>query len=213
MKREDFLKGLGLVSAGALLPFKHAFADSGDVTLSSCILTPTKEEGPFPYTADGTTLCEICNPLDRSNVTTNSSDGAIQTGVPLTLNITVVNVDASCAVVSGARVDIWHCNKDGYYSGYSGQSGGLSTAANSYLGKDFLRGYQLTNASGVAQFITIYPGWYYPRGTHIHFDVFVGGVLVKQTQVTFDKTISDTVQTSSLYAAHGANTTVILHKG
>jgi len=208
MKRQDFLKGLGLVGVGALLPLKKAFADSGDRTLSTCILTPTKEEGPFPYTADGTTLCEICNPLDRSNVTTNSSDGAVQTGVPLTLTLTVVNLDADCGVVSGARVDIWHCNKDGYYSGYANQSGGLSTDSNSYLGKDFLRGYQMTNAAGQVTFTTIFPGWYYPRATHIHLDTFVDSVLQKQTQVAFDKTIANTVQTSTLYAAHGANTTL-----
>ena len=208
MERKSFLKGLGLVSVGALLPLKKSLADSGERTLSTCTLTPTKEEGPFPYTADGTTKCEICNPLERSNITTNTSDSAVQTGVPLTLNITVENSDESCAAVSGARLDIWHCNKDGYYSGYSGETGGLSTASTSYLGMDFLRGYQITDSSGLASFTTIFPGWYSPRATHIHFELFVGGVLKKMTQVAFDKTIADTVHTSTLYAAHGTNPTL-----
>lgn len=39
----------------------------------------------------------------------------------------------------------------------------------------FCRGVQLTGADGVADFLTIYPGWYQGRDTHIHVKVHVGG--------------------------------------
>jgi protocatechuate 3,4-dioxygenase beta subunit len=38
-------------------------------------------------------------------------------------------------------------------------------------GKKFLRGYQTTDANGVAEFLTIYPGWYPGRAVHIHFKI------------------------------------------
>lgn len=163
-------------------------------TNGGCVVSPTETEGPYPY-AGG----EITNPLNRADVT------AGQTGAPLALNFIVTNVNDNCNVVANARVDIWHCNKDGYYSGYANQLGVSGTL--SYVGQTWLRGYQVTDASGVAKFTTIYPGWYSGRATHIHIEVYVNNVLKKITQITFSETISDAVHVSSLYAAHGKNTT------
>jgi protocatechuate 3,4-dioxygenase beta subunit len=39
----------------------------------------------------------------------------------------------------------------------------------------FLRGLQFTDARGVAEFVTIYPGWYFGRAIHIHTKVHVQG--------------------------------------
>jgi protocatechuate 3,4-dioxygenase beta subunit len=39
----------------------------------------------------------------------------------------------------------------------------------------FLRGVQLTDSSGRAEFSTIYPGWYSGRAIHIHVKTHVGG--------------------------------------
>jgi protocatechuate 3,4-dioxygenase beta subunit len=39
----------------------------------------------------------------------------------------------------------------------------------------FLRGVQITDAKGAAEFVTIYPGWYQGRTLHIHLKVHVGG--------------------------------------
>jgi protocatechuate 3,4-dioxygenase beta subunit len=163
-------------------------------TASGCLVAPTETEGPYPY-AGG----EINNPLNRADVTGG------QTGVPLTLNFVVTNANDNCNVVANARVDIWHCNKDGYYSGYANQPGISGTL--SYVGQTWLRGYQTTDAKGATKFTTIYPGWYSGRATHIHIEVYVNNVLKKTTQITFSETISDAVHISTLYAAHGKNTT------
>ncbi len=196
MQRKDFLRNsFGIIGISTVL----VDACKKDVTgtpsgSDDCIVSPTEVEGPYPYPGG-----EITNPLERADVT------AGQTGVPLTLMFTVTDANNDCALVQNARVDIWHCNKDGYYSGYAGQSGILGTK--SYTGETWLRGYQLTDANGAAQFNTIYPGWYGGRATHIHMEVFVNNVLKKTTQITFPETVSDTVHVSTLYAAHGVNTT------
>jgi protocatechuate 3,4-dioxygenase beta subunit len=161
---------------------------------STCVTTPTEEEGPFPYPGG-----ESTDPLDRSDVTGG------QSGVSLQLNFVVVNTNDSCNTVENVRVDIWSCNANGYYSGYDDQAGGLSTVSNSYGGETWLRGYQLSDSAGAIQFTTIYPGWYSGRATHLHIEVYISGVLKKTSQVAFPETISDLVQVSTYYSAHGVN--------
>ncbi|MBL7864948.1 MAG: intradiol ring-cleavage dioxygenase [Cyclobacteriaceae bacterium] len=200
--RKEFLRRIG--AAGIIVPVATACAKddpsptttttSTTTTSGSCSVMPTETEGPFPYPGG-----EANNPLQRVDVTEG------QPGVPLALTLTVVNVNNSCAVVSGARVDIWCCNKDGYYSGYGGQPGLLGTQ--SYIGQTWLRGFQLTDSEGKAKFTSIYPGWYGGRATHIHLEVFVGGVMKKTSQMAFSESVSDVVHVSSLYASHGINTT------
>lgn len=196
MERKDFLKNsVGLLSVATLLnACKKTDTSSGSASTSGCAYTPEEVEGPYPYVGG-----EITNPLQRADVT------AGQTGLPLDISFIVVNTNSNCAAVQNARVDIWHCNKDGYYSGYGSQTGG-SLGTQSYVGQTWLRGYQLTDATGKVTFNTIYPGWYQGRATHIHFEVFVNNVLKKTGQITFPETISDAVHQTSLYAAHGINT-------
>ncbi len=207
MERKNFLKNsIGLLSAAAIINACKKEDVSGTTTGTTsgttagsssggCNTMPTEVEGPYPYVGG-----EITNPLQRADVTGG------QTGLPLTLNLIVVNTNSSCAAVSGARVDIWHCNKDGYYSGYGNQTGG-SLGTQSYLGQTWLRGYQLADTEGKLAFNTIYPGWYQGRATHIHIEVFVNNVLKKTGQITFAETVSDAVHLSALYAAHGINAT------
>ena len=121
-------------------------------------------------------------------------------GLSLTLTLTVVNVNASCAAISGAAVEIWQCDAEGHYSEYA-QPGYNGT------GQTFLRGLQTTNSSGQATFLTIYPGWYAGRATHIHVEIFVKGVSVKTTQVAFPEDITRLVYATGVYASHGQNST------
>lgn len=130
-----------------------------------------------------------------------------KTGVPLTLLLKLVNVNASCAPISNAAIYIWHCDKDGVYSGYSGQTGGVNAS-----GQMFLRGVQYTSSSGEAVFQTVYPGWYSGRITHIHFRVYLGSSLsgsgTVTSQLAFPPDVTTAVYQSALYAARGQNTSV-----
>ena len=115
MERKSFLKnGILLLGNSSIIldACKKTAATGGGGTTGNCLAAPDETEGPYPYVGG-----EINNPLQRADIT------AGQTGLPLTLNFVIVNSNNNCAAVNGARVDIWHCNKDGYYSGYGNQIG------------------------------------------------------------------------------------------
>lgn len=159
-----------------------------------CTLIPTETIGPFPLS----TLLDNSSVL-RENVAED------KTGVPLQVKIKLVNVNDSCKPVS-AYVYIWHCDKDGFYSGYS-QSNNAGQS-----GKTYCRGVQYTDTSGVAHFTTIYPGWYAGRITHIHFQIFLTtyGSTARSTaisQMAFPAETTKAVYQTSLYTK-GQNTSV-----
>ncbi|MES2265498.1 MAG: intradiol ring-cleavage dioxygenase [Bacteroidota bacterium] len=192
MERKNFLRTFVLAAAAGPILIDACKKDSVSTTVSdpsgvtsatdtnagssACRVTPTEVEGPYPYPGG-----EYKNPLNRIDILGG------QTGVPLTLNLVVVNVNDNCNVVPNARVDIWHCSKDGYYSGHANQNG------KSFVGETFLRGYQTADDKGAVTFKTIYPGWYSGRATHIHFEIFVNGVLKKAAQFAFPENISNAV--------------------
>lgn len=64
-------------------------------------------------------------------------------------------------------------------------------------GQKFFRGYQVTDATGKAQFTTIYPGWYQARAVHIHFKVLATPADGKDSEFTsqlfFDESLADLV--------------------
>jgi protocatechuate 3,4-dioxygenase beta subunit len=59
--------------------------------------------------------------------------------------------------------------------------------------RTFMRGVQRTNAKGLAEFRTVYPGWYQGRTVHIHVKVQLGGSVVHTGQLYF----SDALPTPS----------------
>jgi len=155
----------------------------------SCVLTPEQTEGPY----------FVDDKLLRSDIRTDPSDGSIQQGLPLLLRLNVFNV-AECQPVPNAIVDVWHCNANGIYSDVKDRS--FDTR-----GKQFLRGYQLTDAQGKVEFITIYPGWYEGRTVHIHFKVRTDPKQGKRREFTsqlyFSDDLSDQIFNSAPYSARG----------
>jgi protocatechuate 3,4-dioxygenase beta subunit len=204
MERKDFLKGLGVIGIGSVLPLKKANAAIGSMNSilhpeGACILIPGETEGPYVFDLSGNAT------MFRQDI----REGNPGTSVNLTL--TVVNVNDNCNPIPNARVDIWHCNKDGYYSEFANQPGYLGTQ--SHVGETFFRGIQLTDASGQVQFITVYPGWYPGRVTHIHFQVFLNSVLKATSQAAFPDSLTTQVYNTSLYSAHGQNSTTNSNDG
>ena len=159
-------------------------------TTGSCVVTDTETDGPYPlYNSRGSALQRV-----------DVREG--KTGLQLDMTITVKNVNNSCAVLPNARVDIWYCDKDGYYSGYS-NSGYLGTQNNT--AKTFLRGLQYADANGQVKFTGIYPGWYQGRATHLHVQVYVDNTLKLTSQIAFPEAINTAVYNTDLYKAHGQN--------
>ena len=121
--------------------------------------------------------------------------------MPLTLTVSLVDANASCAPIKGARIDVWHCDADGVYSG-------VSQPGNDTTGETFCRGIQLTDANGQATFQTVYPGWYQGRITHVHFQVFLDSGLAATSQIAFPEEVTAAVYAVDPYATKGPNTSV-----
>ncbi|WP_320065927.1 hypothetical protein [Micromonospora sp. RTGN7] len=68
--------------------------------------------------------------------------------------------------------------------------------------KRYLRGAQVTNADGIVEFITVWPGWYRGRTVHIHAMVHVNNNRVLTTQVMFDEALNTKVFAAAPYATH-----------
>ncbi len=161
----------------------------------ACIATsPTATEGPY----------WVDERLNRSDIRTDPSDGSVQQGTPLTLAITVQETNGStCTPLAGAWVDIWHCGYQGLYS---------DEQANNTVGKKFLRGYQVSDDTGLVNFTTVYPGWYSGRAVHIHLRVrtFNGSSQYDEftSQLFFTESTTDTVHATAPYNTRGRRDTV-----
>jgi protocatechuate 3,4-dioxygenase beta subunit/uncharacterized membrane protein len=160
----------------------------------SCTLTPTETQGPYPLLAILSNAAMV-----RSDI----REG--KTGVPLTLTLKIQDLSAGCSPVSGAAVYIWHCDKDGLYSGYNASNNA------GQQGLTYLRGIQLTDANGEVRFTTLYPGWYAGRITHIHFQVYLNNNLAvtatATSQLAFPQAVTQAVYASALYTK-GQNSSV-----
>ena len=195
-RRAALLLGLGAIAAActgrspsASLPSPSAniTPTASSVATPACVVTPAETEGPY----------FVDERLNRSDITTDPSAGTRRSGVPLTLTFQVSRVSSGgCTVLSAAQVDVWHCDAAGVYSDVSAQS---------TVGQRFLRGYQLTDADGIARFATIYPGWYGGRAVHIHFKVRTYSGATKSfefsSQLFFDDAVTDAVYTAAPYSS------------
>ena len=153
----------------------EASTETAATAAPDCVLMPELTEGPYYLDLD----------LVRSDITEGKS------GLPLDLRVTVVDA-GSCRPIEGAAVDVWHCDAEGAYSGVQGAEG-----------ETFCRGVQMTNGSGLAEFRTVFPGWYTGRAVHIHIKVSADGDQTHTGQVFFDQETLSAVYAAEPYAARG----------
>ncbi len=191
MQRKEFIKRLGLGSL--IIPFAAACGnddptpsnssgtDNGTGTSSgTCTETPSETAGPFPTKSPSSLV-----------MTDIRSD---RTGIEMNVLITIQNENVSCAALEGAIVDIWHCDRDGYYSEY----GGTGMQSVDMTAVHFLRGRQTTDKNGLVSFKTIFPGWYSGRAPHIHVHIYNGsGKSLLVTQIAFPTDVCNTVYTTA----------------
>lgn len=170
--RRSLLKALTVAPAAIIVPFAvRAEAERvGLISTDVCLLQPELTEGPF-Y-------------VDPQLIRTDITEG--RPGLPMQMRLQVV--DATCTPVEGARVDLWHCDSQGVYSGVKNLGGGPDMT-----GQTFLRGTQMTDAKGVASFQTLFPGWYPGRTTHMHYKVYLGDKTVLTSQVFFDEAVNQAI--------------------
>jgi protocatechuate 3,4-dioxygenase beta subunit len=169
--------GAGGLEAALSRPAEGASSGPAAVAagLVSCVLTPEQTEGPY-Y-------------VDDQKVRRDIREG--HPGIAMLLKTTVVDA-STCRPVKGAAVDIWHCDATGAYSGVNGDTG------------TFLRGIQRTDAKGLTTFLTIFPGWYQGRTTHIHVKVHLGGNVVHTGQLYFPEASVTAATKVAPYSGRGA---------
>ena len=167
MNRKEFLSGLGIAGIGSLIPSQLVRRSKEFSAPPGCTLIPSETAGPFPLDLSENTA------FFRQDLREDRE------GVQLNVKIRITGVD-NCEPMQNARVNIWHCDKDGLYSGYD-QNNNQGQAGLSYL-----RGYQFTDSNGEVEFTTILPGWYTGRICHIHFQVYVSSSYSAISQLTFD---------------------------
>ena len=149
------------------------------IGLVDCDRTPSQTEGPYYF--------------DTGELRRNITEGL--PGTPLLVSLRLVEA-GSCEPVAGATVDIWHTDVSGVYSGYPGQGDDTTD-------ETFLRGKQVTDANGIAEFETIYPGWYPTRTVHIHFMAYTDERHLVTSQLYFPDTVSEAVYQTEPYTVRG----------
>ncbi|MFF1303375.1 intradiol ring-cleavage dioxygenase [Streptomyces sp. NPDC058307] len=190
------------LAVGAAAPATPTAHTAPVAAAAVCTLTKEMTEGPY-Y-------------LDGQYVRSDITEG--KTGFPLKLALTVVD-DDTCATISNALVEIWHCDALGEYSGYVGKNGHNEPDSGT-----FLRGGVLTDSSGVARITTVYPGWYIGRCVHIHVKVhvgvtltsdgsFTGGTELHTGQLFFNETVTAKVGALSPYSANTVRRTTLAQDG
>lgn len=175
---------------------------------NTCTLTPDTTQGPYYFDADKI----------RGDIREDRQ------GARLRLALKVQDSE-TCAALPNAVVEIWHCDAAGLYSGAEDQSsGGGGTPPGPPPGggdqppgeqpgggdqdlvptddKRYLRGAQVSNAEGVVEFTTIWPGWYRGRTVHVHVMVHVSNERVLTSQLMFDEELNAAVFAQRPYAAH-----------
>jgi protocatechuate 3,4-dioxygenase beta subunit len=169
MRRRALLAGLAM--GGAALSLWAAWGGAEVVTGTgpdgaTCIALPAETPGPFP--ADGTNVHDgqTVNILTKAGVIREdirTSIGGLTPaaqGVPVALEITLLDVRRSCAPLGGMAVYAWQCDAEGVYSIYGAPD------------RNYLRGVGISDAEGRVRFTTVFPGCYPGRWPHIHFEVF-----------------------------------------
>jgi len=155
----------------------------------SCVARPAIEQGPF----------FVDEKLNRSDVRTDPSDGSATPGVPLEITFRLARLSgASCTALAGGTIDIWSASASGEYS---------DIASEGTAGKKFLRGFQTTDADGVATFTTNYPGWYRGRTVHLHVKIRPTSGQALTTQLFFDDALSDKLFALPPYSGRGQRDT------
>lgn len=163
---------------------------------------PQETGGPYP--GDGSNGPNVLTQsgIVRSDITKSfGSASGVATGVPLTVELTVVDADQDKAL-EGAAVYLWHCDAQGRYSLYS----------DGVTNENYLRGVQAADGSGKVTFTTIFPAAYMGRWPHIHFEVYAStaeatkaGQITRTSQLALPKDVCSTVYATDGYDGSAQN--------
>ena len=176
-----------------------------------CILTSGQGEGPF----------FISSPIRRDIVED-------RVGKMMNFKMQVLKIP-DCTPVENAIVEIWHCDAEGNYSGYPEEITHDIWKIMMFLKKNsenigdnikpvsdarYLRGAQQSDANGMVEFNTIFPGWYEGRAPHIHFKIIANENEQITSQFYFKPEFCDDIYLNTEpYKAYGKSPYTIHNDG
>lgn len=180
----DVLADLDLDSDTGLVPSVDTPLTAADFGAAECALAPAATAGPYYFEVDQL----------RRDITEGKAGELLQLGFRV--------MDEDCNPIPDAVVDIWHCDALGYYAGFAYADPDEGVPAEIIADEDetFLRGIQATDIDGIAEFRTIYPGFYRIRAVHIHVKVHLNDRQLATTQTYFPDEISDRIYQMDPYS-------------
>ena len=191
MSRRRMLAGVGGAGALALIALTGTAADAA-------ALEEVESETAGPFPADGSNGPDVRTEsgIVRRDIRSSFGDlSGTAGGVPLDFSLVVLDLEG--APIAGAAVYAWHCDREGRYSLYS----------TGVTDQNYLRGIQVTDASGSVTFTSIFPACYSGRWPHIHFEVYSSlanattgaGPIVKTSQIAIPEDVARQVYATAGY--------------
>jgi len=162
-----------------------------------CVLTSKQTEGPF-----------FIDSAMRQDIREDRQ------GKTMHLNLQILRYP-ECTPIPNAKVEIWHCDAEGKYSGYPEELAHNIYGTLKLTGmKDgnikpmtearYLRGAQSSDENGNLKFITVFPGWYDPRTPHIHIKILIDDKEQLTSQFYFETEFQDKIFMSTApYSTYG----------
>ncbi len=190
----------------------------------ACVLTSEQEEGPY-YVDYDKVRRDITEGKQGVPLRLKIALVHAKKCTPLTnVALDIWHCDAG-GIYSGFTKDSMNMNRPGGFGGPGGPGGrppgpppdgfgpppggfgpppggGRSGGHGASDATRFLRGIQPTDASGIAEFATIYPGWYEGRAIHIHLKVHAGGHVAHTGQLFFPEDVTEKIANLQPYVKH-----------
>jgi protocatechuate 3,4-dioxygenase beta subunit len=194
---EDEPTTTGSASTGSSAPPPSLSTSADTDQAASCEEIPEETAGPYP--GDGSNGPNVLteSAIVRSDIRSSfgSSSGTAE-GIPLTVNLLLLDQANGCAALAGAAVYLWQCDREGRYSLYS----------DGITDQSYLRGVQEADSSGEVTFSTIFPACYMGRWPHIHFEVYPslaeatsGGNMLTTSQMALPEDVCSLVYATDGY--------------
>lgn len=235
-ERRQLLRGIGGMGAGILLsPLVHLFGCSTDTATGTDAQGTTDAgagsdagtgsstqwatggtavmSGSYadPFTVGLGSVCTLykASTLGPCHALTVERKDISEGGLGLPVRVSLLLVSSTCQPLSGATIEVWHCNPNGLYSGSDASNMCTNNDSAARAGRWF-RGIQTADSSGRVDFNTCFPGWYSSRTIHIHFTVRYNGKEFT-SQLFFDDSLNnEIIATQPLYKTRGAKDTTNL---
>ncbi|RZA27109.1 MAG: hypothetical protein EOP10_01270 [Proteobacteria bacterium] len=170
-------------------------------TNTTCSIIPEETAGPYPGDGSNGVNALVLSGIVRKNIKPSiGTSSKVAEGVPLSIEITLLNANGNCVELEGYAVYLWHCDRAGLYSMYS-------TAVKN---ENYLRGVQEADASGKLTFESIFPGCYDGRWPHIHFEVYksLAAATSSKNKIATSQIALPAAQCKLAYAASGYSSSV-----